>query len=182
MSTIATTNVKHASSSSNNIVLNSDGTSYIPGHIVQVVQNVKTDTYSNVSNGSEITLTGINVEITPKSSSSKILLVCSLHYCCTGTTYKMYPKRGSTIIGVGAAEGNRIQAQGGLGHTHDANQCDQCTTYYLDSPNTTSATTYSFYAINDNSKNLYINKSENDHNNNVGQRGISTVTAMEVAA
>ncbi len=37
MATLATTNIKHASSSSNNIVLNSDGTSYIPGHIIQVV-------------------------------------------------------------------------------------------------------------------------------------------------
>mgnify|MGYP003135337203 CR=1 FL=1 len=153
-----------------------------PGVIVQTVQTVKTDTYSGASNGSEITLTGITVTITPTSSTSKILLVCSLFYSCTGTTYKLYPKRGSTIIGVGDAAGSRIQAQGALGFAGDANQCEQCTTYYLDSPSTTSATTYSFYAKNDNTKDLFINRSEYDTNSNVGARGISTVTAMEVTA
>ena len=151
------------------------------GGIIQMVQTVKSDTFSGASNGSEMTLTGLTVTITPQSSSSKILLVCSLFYSCTGTTYKMYPKRGSTIIGVGDAAGSRIQAQGGLGFTGDANQCENCTTFYIDSPSTTSATTYSLYAKNDNTKDLYINRSEYDTDSNVGARGITTITAMEVS-
>lgn len=151
------------------------------GGIIQMVQTVKSDTYSGTSNGSEITLTGLTVTITPQSSSNKILLIGSICYSCTATTYKLYPKRGSTIIGIGDAAGSRQRGQGGLGFTGDANQNDQCTTFYIDSPSTTSATTYSFYAINDNTQSLFINRSANDTDASVGQRMISTVTAMEVS-
>ena len=151
------------------------------GGIIQMVQTVKSDTYTGTSDGSEISLTGLTVTITPQSSSNKILLVANIMYSCTGTTYKMYPKRGTTVIGVGGADGSRPQIQSAMGFSGDANQAEQCTSFYIDSPNTTSATTYSFYAINDNAQSLFINRSVNDQNNNVGQRGITTITAMEVS-
>ena len=90
MSTIATTNVKHASSSSNNIVLNSDGTSYIPGHIVQVVNTVSKTRYSqdSLSSGS-FTNNIMTAQITPKSSSSKILITGSLTIACSLTAATM---------------------------------------------------------------------------------------------
>ena len=150
------------------------------GGIIQMVQTVKSDTYSGTSDGSEISLTGLTVTITPQSSSNKILLVANIMYSCTGTTYKMYPKRGSTVIGVGDADGSRPQIQSAMGFSGDANQAEQCTSFYIDSPGA-GTHTYSFYAINDNAQSLFINRSVNDQNNNVGQRGISTITAIEVS-
>ena len=151
------------------------------GGIIQCVQTVKTDTWSAYSNGSETALAGLSVTITPQSASNKILLISSLFYSCYQTTYGFYYKRGSTIVGLGDAANNQQRVHGGLGHTYDANQCDQCTTYWIDSPGTTSATTYTLYMKNDNTRVMYINRSQNDQNNNTGKRGMSTVTAMEVS-
>tara|TARA_B100000886_G_scaffold246884_1_gene173719 strand:- start:966 stop:1523 length:558 start_codon:yes stop_codon:yes gene_type:complete len=73
MATLATTNIKHASSSSNNIVLNSDGTTYIPGHIIQVVSG---DTSSAASTtDSTFVDTNLTATITPTSTSSKIYVI-----------------------------------------------------------------------------------------------------------
>ena len=150
------------------------------GGVIQVVQKIKTDTFSGTSDDTEIAITGMTLTITPASTSSKIMLLVSLFYGCNGTTYSFYPKRGNTIVGVGDSSGSRQQHQGALGHTHDNNQCDQCTTIWMDSPNTTSATTYSLYLRNDNNVAFYLNRSTLDQNNDVGKRGISTITAMEL--
>src|SRR6056300_1421076 len=43
------------------------------GKVLQVVQTVKSDTFTGTSNGSEISVTGMSATITPTSSSSKIM-------------------------------------------------------------------------------------------------------------
>ena len=72
MSTIATTNIKHASSSLNNIVLNSDGSTTIAnasgaGKILQVVSTFKDNSFSLTST-SYVDITGLSAAITPSSS------------------------------------------------------------------------------------------------------------------
>ena len=54
---------------------------------------------------------------------------------------------------------------------------------FLDSPNTTSATTYKVTARGWNTQagNFYINRSEQDSDTANFVRGISTITAMEIA-
>jgi hypothetical protein len=52
---------------------------------------------------------------------------------------------------------------------------------FLDSPATTSATTYKIQIRNESGSGLvYINRSENDSDSAAGGRYISTITAMEV--
>ena len=97
MSTLATTNIKHASSSSNNIVLGSDGTSYIPGHIVQVKQTVKTDEFSTTST-SAVDVTGLSVSITPTSTSSKILVTYDVKASCENVQMSFFLLRDSFLI------------------------------------------------------------------------------------
>tara|TARA_R100001509_G_scaffold6062_1_gene3582 strand:- start:2044 stop:2571 length:528 start_codon:yes stop_codon:yes gene_type:complete len=152
------------------------------GKIKQVTQTVLTGTYSATSNTAEVIVTGVAASITPTSSSNKVLLM----FCCMFsnhiTTYGGYFKRGSTIIGVGDADGSKQQVGMGLGYNGDANQANQASYILLDSPATTSATTYQLYLKNDNAVACFFNRSPNDQNNNVGKRGISTITLWEIGA
>ena len=150
------------------------------GKVLQVVQTTKIDTFSGTANGTEISITGMSATITPTSSSSKIMVSAVLNYCAVGTTYGAYFKRGTTIIGVPATAGSRQSIASGLGFTGDGNQIEQGVIEYLDSPATTSGTTYQLFVNNDNSIAIYINRSQFDYNDNRGKRSISTVTLMEI--
>ena len=151
------------------------------GNIIQVVSSIKTDTFSVTSNGTEQELTNFNATITPTSTSSKILVMISLTYSANATTYKGRIKRDSTAIFQGDANGSKQQASFGLGFTGDENQADVISFTGLDSPATTSATTYKVFLINDNSESIFINRSRQDNNDNRGGRHVSTMTLMEVA-
>ncbi len=152
------------------------------GSILQVVSSIKTDAFSVVSNDVEQEFTGLNATITPTSSSSKILVMISLTYSSGPTTYKGIVKRGSTNIFLGDASGSRQRVSFGLGFTGDENQADVASFIGLDSPATTSATTYKIFLINDNSESIFINRSRQDNNDDRGGRHVSTMTLMEVAA
>jgi len=90
MATLATTNLKHASSSSNNIVLASDGTTYIPGHIVQVV-SANTNQVASSTNTTFVD-SNLTATITPKSASSKILVLINQH------TTQIHPSSSTAAI------------------------------------------------------------------------------------
>jgi len=112
---------------------------HIPGHVVQVVTN----TYSTetVSTSSSYADTGITATITPTSTSSKILVLCNL--CSSGVLntssadangfYKLL--RGSTDL---MEARQRAYDYGNSGLIIFG----QHLTSWLDSPSTTSATTY----------------------------------------
>tara|TARA_Y100000004_G_C8701385_1_gene321782 strand:+ start:45 stop:563 length:519 start_codon:yes stop_codon:yes gene_type:complete len=150
------------------------------GGIIQTVTVTKTDTASFMSNGSEVEFTSLQPTITPSSNSSKILIMVSLTYSSTSTTYKMRLKRGSTQILLGDAAGNRQRSSAGLGLVGDGNQADVATFIGVDSPATTSATTYKIFFTNDNNRTIYINRSNDDGNGAVGGRHVSTFTLMEI--
>lgn len=181
MSTLATTNIKHASSSSNNIVLGSDGSAYMPGHIIQVVSATKTDTFSLTSTTSFTDITGLSVNITPSSTSSKILIMLYLvasqeNVPCTRIV------RDSTAIGIGDAASNRIQCTAMI---REGNQYASSpgTPIFLDSPSTTSQITYKAQIAPEQTGNtVYVNRSHHDQDNVSGHRTISSITVMEVAA
>lgn len=112
----------------------------IPGHIIQVVQQVYS-TSTNITSTS-YTATGLSQAITPSSASSKILVLVNLSTECyqlgTGGTeaFLQITKGGSEIAY------KRVNAYGGAASNGyyafpiDGNMM------FLDSPNTTSATTY----------------------------------------
>lgn len=150
--------------------------------VVQVVQSVMTSATSVVSNGSEVEVTGLRTIITPKYATSKILLQASISYGCTVTTYKGFFKRNGAIPSgsIGAVDGSKQLGHAGFGYTHDGNQVDTTFMCFLDDPNTTDQLTYAFWFLNDNTKAIFINRSELDANNNTGGRTVSTVTLMEI--
>tara|TARA_R100001443_G_scaffold9722_2_gene19318 strand:- start:493 stop:1068 length:576 start_codon:yes stop_codon:yes gene_type:complete len=190
MSTLKTTNIKHASSSSNNIVLNNDGSTTFHqisngvGKVLQVLQNVKTDTTSTSS--STYSDTGLSQAITPTSSSSKILVNCSVVYGGQNDAYigfKVF--RGTTPIGV-SSEGSGNQSNVSFGGSGDRTHMEYMTHpvswSYLDSPNTTSSTTYKIqYASRWDSNTIYINRPHIITDNGHVFYTTSTLTVMEVA-
>jgi len=75
MSTLATTNIKHASSSSNNIVLNSDGSTTIASGAGKILQIVEGSTSTQVTTTSATWVaSNLTASITPASTSNKVFV------------------------------------------------------------------------------------------------------------
>jgi hypothetical protein len=150
------------------------------GTVLQVVSVTKSDTFSTAST-SLTDITGMSVSITPTSASSKILVFYSLGevigdaLCISGTALL----RGSTKIGSGASAGSRNLVS--TGQIDDANIGGPQSFMFLDSPATTSSTTYKLQ-IYTHTGIIYINRSSADTDSAVYNRAASTITAMEIAA
>ena len=160
------------------------------GKILQVVQAVKTDSFSTAST-SFVDITGLSVTITPSSTSSKILVSFNTHI--GNAVYLSYLNllRGSTSIIVGDAEGSRPRVTsnsagyGSDGTTDSAKyNPTPASMQYLDSPNTTSATTYKLQIKTYSASHIaVINRNAVNLNYaNFDPKSPSTITVMEVGA
>lgn len=167
------------------------GTGAPTGAIINVQQVVKRGT-QRVTSTSYVLLTGLTIDVTPKSSSNKFLL----EYHVNGNIlddanhgYLLLYKNGSAITGAIAdssgtdALGSRTGATSVIntGPNLDGGQL----TYsmkYLDSPSTTSQLTYAVYCKSSTGPAVYINMSGRDNNAaTYDGRTISTLTVMEIA-
>lgn len=151
--------------------------------IKQVIQTVKTDTFSSTAANAWTDVTGLSVSITPTNASNKILVICSVTgvNISSNTYFRMV--RGSTAIGVGDAAGSRSQVSSSNFYSSQAgtgNSMLGSTFQYLDSPATTSATTYKIQFITDSGTTL-VNRTPNDTDALYVGRSISTITVYEVA-
>tara|TARA_A200000159_G_scaffold44149_1_gene40490 strand:+ start:1261 stop:1866 length:606 start_codon:yes stop_codon:yes gene_type:complete len=198
--TLNTTNIKHASSGSNNIVLAADGSTTISnlsggGKILQVVTAEKT-TQTSV-NGTTHADLGVTATITPTSASSKILVEYNINMymyrSCSGcyeANASIQVLRGSTVILVPYSLGNSPQSSGsgyghadyfmssGVGNTNLGTFLRNRHGYRLiDTPNTTSSTTYKLQGAIGYGGYLYINKTDS-----ASQTPKSNIILMEVAA
>tara|TARA_R100000988_G_scaffold102675_1_gene78966 strand:- start:199 stop:786 length:588 start_codon:yes stop_codon:yes gene_type:complete len=178
--------IKAPASSGNTRVLTlpDTGNYILGGRILQVVSTTKTDTFSSSTTNSFVDITGMSATITPKSPSSKILL----HYDLNMSGSELFfiqLVRGSTAIKVGDSDSaNRVECtQGGVLQAINADKVAIMAGSFLDSPSTTSATTYKIqgrvYAGG--SQSFTVNKSNADSNALYAGRGASTITLMEVA-
>tara|TARA_Y100000768_G_scaffold345358_1_gene292243 strand:- start:319 stop:1026 length:708 start_codon:yes stop_codon:yes gene_type:complete len=157
------------------------------GSIIQVKQTVKTDGFSINDTASNTDVTGLSVTITPTSASNKILI--DLHMSAFSVESSSYYGarfqlvRDSTDIAKGDADGSRERCTGPIDGGGSANYADVVSAKFLDSPNTTSATTYKVQIGNSQSKNTYVNRPVNTSNSSTySQCHISSITVMEVAA
>ena len=152
------------------------------GSVLQVVQTVYTGvaTYSHSGTGGDVT--GLSVAITPSSTSNKILINCHISYATTaegcGNVFQLL--RGSSQIG-GATGGSSFQGFIGLTNNHgQANSVGLIQTVsgsFLDSPSTTSETTYKIrHEGVSGATPVIINQNEATQIN-----AISTITATEIA-
>ena len=165
-----------------------NGSAFAPlGTILQVVSTTKTDIYSIGLAGGAVAatnVTGLEATITPSSTSSKILVYVTLVFSAADAAAKSFVLyRDTTAIGIGdaASDRTRITGSGTLRATSDpANM----TAHHLDTPATTSAITYGIRIHNTNngvSGTVVINQGFRDNDDNFEIRGVSTITAMEVA-
>ena len=155
------------------------------GAVLQVVSTTKTDTFSSTTTGSWLDITGLSVSITPTLASSKIMIFGRITGMGTSgvTRLQMRLARDSTAISVGDASGSRLQVSSSELYIADSSAILGSVITFLDSPSTTSATTYKIQIRNGNSAGtLYINRTPDDTDNVVFPRATSSITVMEIAA
>lgn len=150
-----------------------------------VVQTVKTDTFTTAS-ATFVTVTGLTATITPSSASAKVLIIAQV---VTGEGKNdmdmgmVKVTRGGTDIYRGDAASNRTRTVfGGYSRTPIADRINSHSVVYLDSPATTSATTYQVEIGSPTTAPVYINRSYDDTDLSRTARGASSITVIEVAA
>jgi hypothetical protein len=152
------------------------------GKVAQVVSTSKTDTFTSAST-SFTDITGLSVSITPTSATSKILVIAqvsgSMDTSVASVFFRMM--RDSTAINVGDAASTRTRATFGFSNTIQAESVVGNASF-LDSPATTSATTYKMQGMNTAAGTFYINRSKLDSDIPSISRTSSSITVMEILA
>ena len=152
------------------------------GAVLQVVQATKTDSFTTTST-SFTTPTGLSLSITPSSSSNKILIFANIGFEISGDAGHGYGsiRRDSTDIFIGDTAGSRPRttfAQNNSG----GNGSVAFSIAYLDSPSTTSSTSYSINVRSSNGTTVYVNRSVRDNDGaSFDGRTVSSIIAMEIA-
>ena len=170
------------------------------GTIIQAVTATLTAAESWAYNGVEawsaIGTSGCQVSITPSAASSKILIIYSIggitsYNGNTPVTRILRSISGGTatapLVATGAsnrAEGQTI-APGYVGGTQASGEIAWDTgSHFIDSPNTTSAITYSiqWHGRATSTFTNYVNRAYNDTDGDYVGRGVTVITAMEIKA
>jgi len=158
------------------------------GAVLQVVQTVKSDTFSTASS-SFTDITGMSVSITPTSATSKILVLVDIGYGqdTAGNSSMVKLLRNSTTIYGGDTSAGRVNAlnqQDGSSATFLQYSLLRLGAVFLDSPATTSSTTYKLQVKTTNGVNsFYLNRSSTDRaTGDYDARTASSITVMEIAA
>ena len=158
------------------------------GKIGQVIQTTKTDTFSRNSS-SYGDITGFSVDITPAATTSKVLILVDLKVGCEhgDGDFHFKLRRGTQGIYTGDASGVRKDSFAGVSKFALDNANGEATmkvvnAIFLDSPSTTSATTYKVQVANVGGRLVYINRQGLDSNAVNIPRTASSITVMEVLA
>ena len=189
MSTLKTNTLQAAtgttvSIASGNKISGDAGAIVVPGQVLQVQSALKTDHFSS-SSTSFVDVTGLTVNITPSSTSSKVLVRAYVwgFNDDDNESYFFRLARGGTGIGVGAAAGNRTQVGFVIGSYGAGNLSHRSGSIeYLDSPNTTSATTYALQGKRGSAGTFYFGRNDSDQDDATQGRGPTIITAMEIGA
>ena len=152
------------------------------GKVAQVVSTSKTDTFTSAST-SFTDITGLSVSITPTAATSKVLVIAQVSGSMdTGVASLFFRMmRDSTAINIGDTAGSRQRATFGFSNTIQSESVSG-TASFLDSPATTSATTYKMQGMNSSAGTFYINRSKQDADTVNYSRSASSITVMEILA
>lgn len=154
-----------------------------PGTVLQVVNTLKTDTFTSGTAETWIDVTGMSATITPKSSSSKIFvqIFVGRHYGTNSVVWRVL--RNGSLYNAGASASNRQTVHGAESNQgRDGNHTGQFVIGYLDSPATTSAVTYQLQ-FRCESTNFTFNRNgvDSDITNSYSARSSSSIILMEIA-
>jgi hypothetical protein len=152
---------------------------HIAGHVIQVVNSTETSA-SSATSSSPVEVVSVN--ITPKSSNSKIHIIGSVNasVASDGRAAIGLYKDGSALV-KGDSSGSRGTVYAQI-QNDDTGLMGHADVLYLDSPNTTSEVTYSIYMEPEGgSTAFFINRSSSDNDSGSRFRGVSSITVMEIA-
>ena len=140
---------------------------------------LKTDTYTQTSS-TFTDVTGLSVAITPKATTSKVLVIVSLGAVDASTAdfVNFRLMRDSTPIGIATSAGSRVAATSN--NTPAAsNRPSAVILSVLDSPSSVASVTYKVQAQSPSST-LYLNRTATDSDSASFPRTASTITVLEV--
>ena len=159
------------------------------GGIIQIKQTLKTDSF-NTNSHNLVDITGMSVSITPTRSDSKILVQVHLSFGGDDNMYgqvRLVRDPGDqTVGGSTAVSGNQRIGTFGVSTPLDANgqyKMYSAECKILDSPASTSALTYKLQVASTNTGGnyFYLNRPENNNDQQYIIGGSSTITVMEVS-
>ena len=159
------------------------------GKINQVVtaSKIDTSTFSSSSTNTYVDLSGLSVSITPSAADSKILILMNAYFTYSTGMAHVRLMRDTTEIGSATASSSQIGNIMGF-RINDSDPYGLSVwpgaNHFIDSPSTTSATTYKLQGTlgSSYSGTFYINRSPNDTDANYGWRVPSNITVMEILA
>ena len=136
------------------------------GAVLQVVQGTSTSTTSTTS--TSFVATNLTATITPTSNTSKIYVMVSGPAYSAGVNYVLLTLYKNNTTNLGSGTRSNLGLTGNNPGTYDTSVSFN----YLDSPATTSATTYTVYLSSNNSTAANFDLSVT----------VGTITLMEIAA
>jgi hypothetical protein len=159
--------------------------------VTQVISTTKTDTFTtsstiSASGGALVNtgaaVTGLSATITPRSSANRVLVRVSMYGAGTSGVGQMLVLlfRGATVVGNGTTTSARPGINGRAMYVAVNEQDASVAFEFLDSPATTSATTYSVNVGSD-AGGIFVNRTATDGDNALGARLSSTITVMEIS-
>ena len=158
----------------NGLTFNNATTQASAGQVLQVAQGIVTTGFSSTS--TSFVTTGVTATITPKFSTSKVLISYTFGGACTNSFQTQIYKGGSTLSGTTGTTGANVSTSLFIPQNSGSSGFYNVCSNYLDSPATTSATTYAIYIKTDGGTFYFNTRSGTDFS------GIATITLMEIAA
>ena len=155
------------------------------GGIIQVVQNIKTDTGSSSVDGGALTNHVLTQAITPKFNTSKVLVEFNVMVSSDSAMNRLGAvlTRNGTPIGVADDTGDNKTENTVCINAPNTNEPYNLCGKFLDSPATTSSVTYGVKIRTGTSSTItiYFNRQGTESNNIYIMRGTSALTLMEVS-
>ena len=165
------------------------------GKFGQMVTDSFTGTESSTSKATSDSFVDSSVAatLTPTATTSKIFVSCQINTGASNSADGSHIGRftqaisggATTVVNVGATDGNRIETSSGRGtESQGSNTLLNTHFSFVLEPSTTSAVTvtYQFAVRGTGSETTYINRTADDGNNTEQQRTASHITLMEVLA
>ncbi len=148
------------------------------GKILQVVQDTRTSSLSLTTDDTYNTISGLSVNITPSSTSSKILVLVTLTIHTSTSmkiAFRLRRNTNGAINSLGQSTVGGSSQVGIVGSGHNGTRGVPINFHFLDSPNSSAVVTYNTQEIH-NTGTFVLNDAGTNY------EGSSMITAIEVAA
>ncbi len=155
------------------------------GGIIQIKQNIKSDTSSFQANTGSFSgnISGLTETITTQTNSSKVLIVLCTHYStATNQRGSFRILRGSTVIGVGDSSGSAMRCLSPSLSPASSARAIPLTMMLIDTPGNAGTYTYNVQGNAESAAGtVWINRNaSSSYQQSTHHVGISTITLMEL--